>query len=585
MEIVAKNELPTTSGAKGDASAPLPINGAEAILEILQTQQTDFIFCSPIAAWAPLWEALAKRLERGVEQPRYMNCRHELLAVGLASGYYKASGKPQVVLLPVGLGVLNGSLALRAAHHERTPMTVLSPDSQTYGEDPTLDPGLEWPATLVDLNGPVRAAEVCIKWGKELKVAGDVENDLRRAFYLADLPPRGPTLLSVPFEILMRPVAPMRHAKLDAEPVMATMQTLQRVADQLAASNNPIIITEYGGRTAAQVATLTALAETLGAPVFESAIPSYHNFPRHHPLHGNGPVEEVLAEADFILSAGCNGPWHPPGLTLGEACQVAVFDEEPLRPRSPYWGYQTDYCVAGDIGLNLAALLNELQQRAVPAAEERTTRWQQYNEEIRRSWRQQADAVADAPSLQAATLFRTLHSELPEDAIIVDEIIAHAPSMLQWLFESKSMRQIHGFCGGLGTGIPTALGVKLAEPDKVVVCLIGDGAFQYNPVPACFGFSQQYDVPLLIVICNNERYDSQSWNVAKYFPEGAAMTSGNSFGDVIEPTPDYASLASAYGGHGERVDTPAQLESAIRRGLEQVKQNRFALLDVIVQGG
>ncbi len=568
------------------ASAHVSINGAEALLEILQTQQTDFIFCSPIAAWAPLWEALAKRAETAeVEQPRYMNCRHELLAVGLASGYYKASGKPQVVLLPVGLGVLNGSLGLRAAHHERTPMTVLSPDSQTYGEDPTLDPGLEWPATLVDLNGPVRAAETYLKWGRELKTAGDLEVELRRALYLADLPPRGPTLLSIPFEVLMCPVPLARQDKLEAEPVMATTHTLARVADLLVASKNPVIITEYGGRTSADVATLTGLAEKLGAAVFETAIPQYHNFPRHHPLHGNGPVEDVLAQVDFVLLAGCNGPWHPPRLTLAEGCKVVVCDEEPMRPRSPYWGYQTDLCVAGDVGLNLGAILKELQQRAIPASAERAKRWQAYNSNIRSGWTRGADAVADAPTLQAPTLFRTLHRELPDDTIIVDEIIAHGPSMLQWLFEIKPRRQIHGFCGGLGTGIPTALGVKLAEPDKLVVCLIGDGAFQYNPIPACFGFSQQYDVPLLIVICNNERYDSQSWNIAKYYPEGAAIRSGNSFGDVIEPTPDYSNLAAAYGGHGERVDAPGQLESAIRRCLGEVKNGRFAVLDVMVKGG
>jgi len=261
-----------------------------------------------------------------------------------------------------------------------------------------------------------------------------------------------------------------------------------------------------------------------------------------------------------------------------------VFDEEPMRPRSPYWGYQTDYCVAGDVGLNLASLLGELRERAVPALDERSARWRQYNEDVRLSWKQQADAVADAPALHAATLFRELHDALPADAIIVDEIIAHAPSMVQWLFESKPFRQMHGFCGGLGTGIPTALGVKLAEPEKVVVCLIGDGAFQYNPIPACFGFSQQYDVPLLIVICNNERYDSQSWNTAKYFPDGSAMTTGNTFGDVIEPTPDYSKLAIAYGGHGERVAAPEELGPAIQRGLAHLTKSSFALLDVIVQG-
>jgi len=140
------------------------INGAEAILEILQLHGTEFIFCSPIAVWAPLWEALAQRHEGGVDTPRYLNCRHELLAVGLASGYYKATGRPQVVLLATGLGVLNGSMGLQTAMKERTPLTVLAPDTHTYGDVPALDPGPEWPSLLVDLPGPVRHGEAVVKW-------------------------------------------------------------------------------------------------------------------------------------------------------------------------------------------------------------------------------------------------------------------------------------------------------------------------------------------------------------------------------------------------------------------------------------
>ena len=132
-------------------------NGAEVILELLRTNGTDCVFASPIATMAPLWEALAARRERGEpEVPRYFHCRHEMLAVSAASGYYKATGRAQAVFLPTGLGVLHGAMALRTALHERTPMTVLSPDTLTYGEVPSLDPGPEWPSLLVDLVSPAR---------------------------------------------------------------------------------------------------------------------------------------------------------------------------------------------------------------------------------------------------------------------------------------------------------------------------------------------------------------------------------------------------------------------------------------------
>jgi len=133
------------------------VNGAEALLELFRTQGADYIFCSPIAAWAPLWEALAKRkATSNVETPQYLNCRHEILAVGLAAGYYKATGRTQAVLLPTGLGVLHGAMALRSAYHEHVPMVIVSPDTLTHGSVPELDPGPEWPTLLVDLAEPVR---------------------------------------------------------------------------------------------------------------------------------------------------------------------------------------------------------------------------------------------------------------------------------------------------------------------------------------------------------------------------------------------------------------------------------------------
>jgi acetolactate synthase-1/2/3 large subunit len=134
--------------------------------------------------------------------------------------------------------------------------------------------------------------------------------------------------------------------------------------------------------------------------------------------------------------------------------------------------------------------------------------------------------------------------------------------------------------GALGTGIGTALGVKLALPERVVACVVGDGAFHYTPIPAAFGLAQQYGIPILIVVCDNRGFESQTWNVRRYFPEGAAVRTGNWVGQPITPTPDYAKLAEAYGGYGERVRTPDELAPALERALNAVRAGRLALLDV-----
>jgi acetolactate synthase-1/2/3 large subunit len=184
--------------------------------------------------------------------------------------------------------------------------------------------------------------------------------------------------------------------------------------------------------------------------------------------------------------------------------------------------------------------------------------------------------------VSAADLFGALHDALPDDAICVDEIIAQVPHMIQFLYERKPLRQYRGFAGGLGTSLGTALGVKLARPQQVVVCILGDGAWHYNPEPAAVGFAQEYGVPLLIVLCNNRSYASQTWNVLKYYRDGAAVHEGNFVGNVIRPTPDYVKQAEAYGGVGERVQKSDELRAALQRALEAVISGQTFLLDVIV---
>jgi acetolactate synthase I/II/III large subunit len=565
---------------------PGTMSGAEALLELFRTQETDYIFCSPIAAWAPLWEALAKRhATTNVETPKYLNCRHETLAVGLAAGYYKATGRAQVVLLPTGLGVLNGAMAMRSAFHEHIPMVIVAPDTLTHGSVPELDPGPEWPTLLVDLAGPVRNGETVTKWAKEVKASADLATDIRRAWYFAESIPRGPTLVSVPFDLLMSQVDEPPGKKTRATPLVAPTESLAEVADILMRSRSPLIVTEHGARTPQDQATLVALAEHVGAPVFEYWMPLYVNFPRAHPLYAIDPIETHLKDTDCIMVVGAHGPWHPQETRLPGQCTVIQIEEDPMRPRAPYWGFQIDHCIAGDVGSNLTQLVALLKSRTNSAEETsrvtaRTTHWHAHNATTQAAAAKERESVRGNERIHAALLFDTLHRMLPDQSVIVDEIVAQVPPMIQHLFRDRDFSHIRGWAGALGTGIPTALGVKLARPRDMVVCVIGDGAFNYNPVPACFGLAQQYKVPILVIICNNQGYVSQEWNLYKYFPSGYALRDNNPYGRVIEPTPDYAAMAPAFGAHGECVTDPAKLEAAIQRAIAAIEQGHLALLDI-----
>jgi acetolactate synthase I/II/III large subunit len=564
--------IPNTNPAK---------NGAEVLLEQLESQGVDCIFASPIAVMAPVWEVLARR---GNEMKlRYFRCRHELLAVSMASGYYKATGRSQIVFLPTSLGVQNGSMGLHTALQERTPMTVLSPDTLTYGEEPNADPGPEWPSLLVDLVGPARNAEVVVKWSKRARTPSDLVHELRRACFIAESVPLGPTLLEIPFDLLVGDGHGEIPTWVPPAPVVATQQQIDEVAQILASAANPIIVTEHGGRTDDERDALVKIAEALSAPVFEFMMPAYHNFPRSHLLYGAGPVEAVLGEADAILLAGCNAPWHPPRPALRPGCAVIHVEEDPMRPRAAYWGYTTTHTIPGNLCINLGALAANLETRST-ARPEAAERWARHTQSVRAKGIEEAGQASSQRDdfVPAAVLFKELHDALPDDAICVDEIVAQVPQMIQFLYERKPFAQYRGWAGALGTGLGTALGVKLARPQQVVVSILGDGAWHYNPVPAALGFAQEYSVPQLIVLCNNRQYASQTWNVLKYYPDSPAVRDDNFVGNVIQPTPDYVKFAEAFGGAGERVQKSDKLRPALRRALEAVASGKTFLLDVIV---
>jgi acetolactate synthase I/II/III large subunit len=572
LSIGLEQTMPTANSVK---------NGAEILLEQLESQGVDCIFASPIAVMAPIWEALARR--GGEMKLRYFRCRHELLAIGLASGYYKASGRSQIVFLPTSLGVQNGSMGLHAALQERTPMTVLSPDTFSYGEDPTADPGPEWPSLLVDLVGPARNAEAVVKWTKRARTPSELVHELRRACYVAESGPLGPTLLEIPFDLLIGEGYGEIPTWVSPSPVVAAPQQIDEVSQILAHAANPLIITEHGGGTDGERDALIRIAESLSAPVFEFMMPAYHNFPRSHPLYGAGPVEPVLGDADAILLAGCNAPWHPPLPTLRPGCAVVHVDDDPMRPRAAYWGYPTTHTIPGNLALNLEALAINLGKRSTPRPEA-AERWARHSQSVRAKGIEEARAASSQATdfVSAADLFHELHDALPDDAICVDEIVAQVPQMIQFLYECKPLTQYRGWAGALGTSLGTALGIKLARPQQTVVSILGDGAWHYNPVPAALGFAQEYGVPLLIVLCNNQQYASQTWNVLRYYPNSNAVREGDFVGNVIQPTPDYARVAEAYGGAGERVHKSDTLRPALQRGLDTVASGRTFLLDVIV---
>lgn len=564
------------------------LTGAEALLRVLRGMGVERIFASPGSEWAPVWEYLAKPYGSTDEVPVYISSRHEETAVAMASGYAKASGKLAAVMIHTTVGALHASMALRGALHERTPMVVLAGESIAFGEDRGPDLGHQWLRLLADVGGPARLVERCVKWSLALNSAALLPATLQRACQLALAVPQGPAFVSIPMEFLFETMMtdPPPAAGL-ADPPAASPAALDALARVLAGAERPVILTEEAGRQVGAVGHVVALAERLGAPVLEGWHPAYVNFPRDHPLYGGAALSAQLAEtlkdADVVFLLATVAPWHPPSSAPGPRTRVVVLDDDPFRTAMPHWGYRADLVVAGDVERSLVMLLERLRDLVAPGSRAGALeRWRAAHSRQREALRAEGRAAGAQDVIDTRWVARELNEVLPEGAVVVDETITHKLEIHRFLSRLAPGQFFAASYGGLGTGLGTALGVKAAAPEGTVVATIGDGAFNYNPVLAALGAGQEHGLPILIVLFDNGGYLSQKSGVPLHYPEGWAVRTNTFVGTSIAPSPDYAAIARAFDGHGERVHEPREVRAALQRGLEAVARGRLAVIDVVL---
>ncbi|HMH18508.1 MAG TPA: thiamine pyrophosphate-binding protein [Burkholderiales bacterium] len=561
------------------------MNGAQALLRTLRRMGVEKIFASPGSDWAPLWEALAMPSARE-EFPEYLSSRHEETAIAMASGYAKATGKLPAVVIHTTVGALHATMGLRAALHERLPMVVLAGESISFGERPEYGIGPQWLRLLTDLGGPARLVAPCVKWSFALNDSLLLGATIERACQIATSAPCGPAFVSIPTEYLMdEQAAEAPRGSALVRNGAADPAALDQLAEMLRNATRPVILTEEVGKDAGAVDRLVELAETLGAPVFEGWQPAYMNFPRAHPLYGGiaPDMKALLGESDLVFCVETVAPAHPPSLLSGSGARIAVLGEEPLHVNLPYWGFRTDLMLAGAVEPSLALLCERLA-RAFPKGSRAPSGalWAARNLELREKLRAHGRASGSRSPIESAWIGHELNAVLPEKAVVVDETITHRHEVLRQLERLAPGGFISASYGGLGVGLGTALGVKLARPDRSVIVTLGDGAFYYNPVVASFGASQELRLPILVVLFNNAGYLSQKLDVVREYPDGAAVKTKKFAGLSIAPRPDYPALARAYGGYGETVEQPSAVRPALLRGLEAVAKGQLALVEMVL---
>ncbi|MDQ4114917.1 MAG: thiamine pyrophosphate-binding protein [Actinomycetota bacterium] len=557
------------------------IDGGEAVVAALEAAGVSHIFCASGSEWAPVWEALARRHRDGVASPRYLDLLHETVAAGMATGYGLVTRRPSGVLLHAGPGLLQGAMAIHGALLAGVPLVALSSESITYGDGPGADPGGQWYRNLSHVGGPHTIAAPFTKWANQVGAVSVLLGMVTRSVEMSQRAPAGPVYLNVPVEVLLDPWTPPE--RIVPAPVpggsVSSSSDIEAVVALLRTARRPVIVTETVGREAGGLEALVEFAEAFSIPVVEPSSAVCTNFPRTHPLHAGADLSTFLDDADVIVLVNCRAPFYPPSSVPSNAT-VVVVDEVPQRPHVVYQVLNASHYLEGGVPgtLRAAAALGRETQKDPVRVDLAVS-----------AGAKEASAVATAeesaaakPGIDPVALAVALRELLAaEDSVVVDETITHAGALRRHLRRDEPDSYFY-VQGGLGQGMAVALGVKLASPEKTVAFTVGDGAFLYNPIVQSLQASKDFGLPLLIVVFNNHRYKSMQMNHLRFYPDGAAVETGEWLGVDLSGQPELSDLVAPFGFHGEAVASRDELRLALERALKSVREGVTALVNVSV---
>jgi len=546
------------------------MSGKRAFLELLKQEGVDIIFGNPGTTELPLMDALAVDNE-----VRYVLGLQEAAVVGMADGYAQASGRLAVVNLHVTPGLGNAMGMLYDAQKAGSPLLVTAGqhDQDFNATEPIL-----W-ADLPPIARPL------VKWSAEVHRLADLPRLVHRAAKTALAPPTGPVFLSLPGDILKAEgevdlLAPTRVApRLRGDPA-----AVEEAAAVLAEAQRPLIMAGDAVAHGNAHAELAELAELLGAPVYTEFVPSTASFPSSHPLFRGAvarlqaPLRKILEQYDVLLSVGADlftlslpseiEPM-PKHLTL------VHLDTDPWELGK---NYPAKVAILGDPKATLPDITEALRERmtsgARGAARERFAAAKTAALAEREALKAKARAMAGQTPIQPLALLNAVGEMLPRDAVVIDEAVSSSVG-IRSLIRSDDPQSFYGLRGGgIGWGLPAAIGVKLALPERPVVALVGDGSAMYTCQALWTAAHER--IAVVFVILNNTSYRILKQRLTAQ--RGLAAQVDRFVGmELLDPAIDYVGLARSLGVAAERAKNLKETTDLIAQG---VRSSAPLLIDV-----
>lgn len=506
----------------------------EASFDLLRRNAITTIFGNPGSTELPMLGPLP-------EDFRYVLALQEAVAVGMADGYAQASGTVGHVNLHTAPGLGNGVGAIFNARANKAPLLVTA--GQQVRSLITLQ------ANLTNREA-VEVPRPFVKWSFEPPRAVDVPAALAQAIHHARLAPAGPAFVSIPMDDWEATIERGDFERQISREVDSRAQpdprTVQALADRLRAAERPVFVAgpdidASGGWDAA-----LELVESQRLPVWASPATGGGRlgFPEDHPAFQGtlppavGPLAETLAGHDLVLVAGSSVfPYYPniPGPLLAEGTELVAITNDPDEAARAPMGE----AIVADVALTLkalVALLPEQTQRALPSV------------------RPAPEVPLESDPLSPGAVCAQLASEFPDGGIVVLEAPSSTPALRNQLRLSRPGSYYFSSGGGLGFGLAASLGVQLAQPDRQVVCVLGEGSAQY--AITAFWTASAYSIPVKFLVLRNSEYSILKWFSTLENVSGAP--------GLDLPKLDVAATSASYGVRADTAPGAGELREAIR---------------------
>lgn len=548
----------------------------------------EYLFCNLGTDHAPLIEEMAHWRSQGRAFPQLILCPHENTAVHMAGGYAVATGRGQAVLVHVDAGTANAAMGLHNLCRTRIPVLLIAGrapmstfDNATGGRD-TYVHFIQEPFDQASVVRPY------VKWEYNLAWPSMAHEVVSRAGAVMQSDPTGPVYLTLPREVLAAPVdaesigayGHQNHMPVKAQG--ADLETIQAIAVQLMASDNPMLVTAYAGRNHEAPALIERLAELCGMRVCEfNSI--YLNIRRNSPYFAGYNPAAFTSQADFGLMVDVDVPWIPKTTRVNPDAYWAQMDVDAIKRDIPMWGFPLNARVEGDSVKLLKQLIAVIENIATPEFKRKAQeRGQTFLAEQEKN-KQRVAALAHDPgkvnAINPHFLCAAFGQLIDSKDVVLNEAIRNTMAVFEQIPREVpgSLMGLSG--GGLGFSAGTALGMKLAQSENRVIHFVGDGSFYFSNPSAVYAVARQYNLPILTVLLDNGGWSAVKESTLRMYPLGEAKNTDQFASDLGYGT-DFAAIAEAAGAHGERLVDPAEVTASIKRCLAALDSGQSALLHV-----